>query len=76
METSIYPSLKFRSRKFILIDERGNKSSGAIYDPKMFENFGPSFMRLFPDGTIRRSSEIIGTIEDIEWLNDLPLEIL
>lgn len=68
-----FPALKFKGRNFILV---GDKTTGAIYDPEMFKNFGPSFMRLFSDGTIRRGAEIIGTKHDIEWINEIPLEIL
>lgn len=53
--------LRFRGNEYIFVQ-------GAIMTPEAYANFDDSYAHLFDDGKIKRYGEVIGTVEDIEWL--------
>lgn len=60
--------IKFQGRDYILT----GYSDGAIATPEAYASFGESYAHLWPNGIIMRLHQRIGTIEDIEFLEEVP----
>ena len=58
--------VRFRGEQYCLFGDL--KSGGAIAKHEQFEAWTDSFAHLFPDGSIMRYQEQIGTREDLEIL--------
>ena len=61
--------IRFQGKEYLLITE-DIKKGGAIATNEQYENFTGSYAHLFRDGTILQHGEIIGSIEDIEFLDE------
>lgn len=59
----------FKGDPFLFIGD--TPSDGAIATEEQFENFLPSYAHLFPDGTVKRYNVVIGTRDDIQFLEKL-----
>lgn len=66
---STCPKLIFKGEEYILVNEDGNKTNGAIATQEQYENFELNYAHLNEDGTITRFGEIIGNISEIEWVS-------
>ena len=61
-----FPRVKFQGEEFILV---GDENDCAITTKYLYENCLTSYAHLFPDGNIKRFDVIIGTKEDLLYLN-------
>jgi hypothetical protein len=59
--------IKFKGKRYLLI---GSKKKGAIATPRQFHNFEESYAFLYADGVVSRHGAIIGTIDDIVFLEE------
>lgn len=59
--------LKLFGKEYVFI---GEGKTGAIATQEEYENFEESYAYLFKDGTIKRHYQKIGTIDDIEWIEE------
>ena len=59
--------ISFQEKQFLLIGDR----TGPICTREQYENFEESFAHLFEDGRIRRHGQEIGTIDDIEFIEEI-----
>ena len=66
---SIKPRLRFKDKEYLLINYNNNRTEGAIATEYEFENFILNQYHLNKDGTITSFGEVVGTKDDIEWLN-------
>ena len=63
--------IKFKGEEFLLITSIfESKKGGAIATQEEYENFELNYAHLCEDGIVRRYSQEIGTIKDIEFLGD------
>ena len=69
MTNSKISRLRFRDKEYLLINGTNNRIEGAIATEEEYNNFEPCQFHLFEDGTIMSYGEIVGKIDDIEWLN-------
>jgi hypothetical protein len=76
MGTQEFPTLKFRGKEFVFVKEYGTDKTGVLTTLGLFLNYGPSFAHLLKDGSIKRFGRLIGTVDDIEWISEIPLEVL
>lgn len=58
--------IKFKDQDYFFIGD--TPQDGAIALAEDYYNFAPSFAHLFPNGEIKRYNRIIGTREDIQFL--------
>lgn len=65
------PKIKWNGQEYFLItsvrDGRRGRN-GAIATESQYENFQTSTAHLFPNGEIKQYGEVVGTIDDIEFL--------
>ncbi len=62
--------IRFKSNDYILV---GDGADGAIATEEQYHNGLTSYAHLFPSGEVKRYGEVIGTIEDVEFLGDAEL---
>ena len=62
--------IRFQGKEYLLIEGVGDHNSGAIATPDQFNNFEDSTAHLCPDGRVMRYGMKIGTIDDVEFLED------
>lgn len=60
--------IKFQGNEYILTGNR----EGAITTPEAYASWETSYAHLFPNGVIKRFHQVIGSIEDIEFIDDVP----
>lgn len=60
--------IKFQNQEFIIVDN-------AICTIQQFKNCWPGYAHLFEDGIIRRYGKQIGAFDDIDWLEEIEIEI-
>lgn len=67
---SAEPNIRLHGRRYLFIgnDER---TDGGIATRRQYDNFVPGYAHLYPDGNIRRYGVVIGTRDDIEWVEDM-----
>ena len=58
----------FKGEPYLLI---GDKNDGAIATQEQWDNFALNYAHLYDDGKVRRYSSVIGTKEDIVYLDQL-----
>jgi hypothetical protein len=71
MET-VVPRLKLKftgDAEYILINGDDSRSEGAIATEEEYENFELNKFHLFEDGSIMSYGSVVGTKDDIIWLN-------
>ena len=64
------PHLRFRGSEYVLVGDKEN--GGAIATVEQYSTGECSFAHLYEDGSIKQFGEIIGTIDDIEWISNDP----
>lgn len=69
----MHTKLIFQGQEFILINDDGNRTEGAIATEEQFNNFEMSYTHLFENGNILRYGVVIGNISEIEWI-DKPVK--
>lgn len=57
-------TIKFQDKDYVFVDGPG--VGGAIATLDDFENGRCSYAHLYPDGTIKRFNQVIGSVDDIE----------
>lgn len=61
--------IKFKGTPYILVGEKDDPKSGAIATREAFKAFTPGYAVLH-NGKVIRHNEVIGTIEDVEFLGE------
>jgi hypothetical protein len=65
--------VRFQGEEYVFVGDR-NEPSGAIATREQYENNATSFAYLQPDGKIVSFFRVIGTVEDLEWLDEDELQ--
>lgn len=65
-------NIKFKGQEFILVGER----DGAIATKYQYQHGLCSYAHLYPNGEINRYGQVIGTIKDIEFGEEVEVEMV
>lgn len=64
--------IKFKDEDYVLANE--TKNEGPIVKYEDLIEFKVGYAHLFPNGEVRQYSKVIGTIDDINFLEEIEFE--
>jgi hypothetical protein len=64
--------IRFQGKEWLLV---GGEKDGAITTDELYRNGQCSYAHLLETGDVKRYSEVIGTLADIEFLGEVQVEV-